>query len=167
MLTFDTNFWGAVRVLQASLPLLPTSGNAVASIDNASFATDTITVCVTTACLSVCTCSSPQPHCLHVAYLQQKEKLLKPKKTRPDPCTYTQSAFLSKTCVHFAQHVGSADIKHFGIARRICKNSCDHLCRVTDCCTWLPAIHCLQVGPHGPAGGVVLQPRLHQQPHQH
>ncbi len=26
MLTFDTNFWGAVRVLQASLPLMPTSG---------------------------------------------------------------------------------------------------------------------------------------------
>ncbi len=53
MLTFDTNFWGAVRVLQASLPLLPTSGQPLASINIASFATDTITACVTTA-VSLC-----------------------------------------------------------------------------------------------------------------
>ena len=26
MLTFDTNFWGSIRVLQAALPLMPTSG---------------------------------------------------------------------------------------------------------------------------------------------
>ena len=31
MLTFDTNFWGPIRVLQASLPLMPTSGETNSS----------------------------------------------------------------------------------------------------------------------------------------
>lgn len=31
MLTFDTNFWGSIRVLQAALPLMPTSGTASVS----------------------------------------------------------------------------------------------------------------------------------------
>jgi NAD(P)-dependent dehydrogenase (short-subunit alcohol dehydrogenase family) len=28
-LTFDTNFWGPVRVLQAALPLMPNTGNNI------------------------------------------------------------------------------------------------------------------------------------------
>lgn len=31
-LTFNTNFWGPVRVLQAALPLMPTTGECVESI---------------------------------------------------------------------------------------------------------------------------------------
>lgn len=32
MLTFDTNFWGSIRVLQAALPLMPTSGTSCYTI---------------------------------------------------------------------------------------------------------------------------------------
>lgn len=31
-LTFDTNFWGPVRVLQAALPLMPTTGERASSL---------------------------------------------------------------------------------------------------------------------------------------
>lgn len=50
---------------------------------------------------------------------------------------------------------------------RVCPHSGDDFSGVSDCCAWVPAIHCLQVGSHGSAGGVVLQPRIHGPPNQH